>query len=214
MAGRSSLNHFWKAASAAPLIAFPAIKVIREAEAEPEFPWSPESDEIIFTFSGVTPITSAAICAIIVCVPCPTSAPAWWTITFSILPSPRISTLAQEFSWYPNENPTFLKPAAKPRPWTTAESEGKDEDLTLLFFGFWSHPNLFAAASMTSETLTGPGAGVPTPRVNPSLSAFCNRNRTGSIPSFSASLFIWPSAINNACGAPKPRKAAPGILFV
>ena len=32
---------------------------------------------------------------------------------------PWISTFAHEFSWYPKENPTFLKPAAKPRPRTS-----------------------------------------------------------------------------------------------
>ena len=36
-------------------------------------------------------------------------------------------------------------------------------------------------------------------------------NSTGSMPSFSASLFIWLSAMNNACGAPNPRNAAPGL---
>ena len=75
-------------------------------------------------------------------------------------------------------------------------------------------PNLSRAASMTCTTLAGPGTGVPTFSVSPSLSALRQRNSTGSMPSFSASLLICISAMKSACGAPKPRKAAEGMLFV
>ncbi len=88
IAGRSSVFHFSSAASAAPLMALPAMKVMREAETEPEFPMVAVSDVSICTLSALTPTASAAICAMTVCVPCPTSAPAWCTITFSILPVP------------------------------------------------------------------------------------------------------------------------------
>jgi hypothetical protein len=63
-------------------------------------------------------------------------------------------------------------------------------------------------------TVTGLGEGVPTPIGSPSFNPFFSRSSTGSMPSFSASLFIWVSAMNKACGAPKPRNAAPGTLLV
>ena len=99
MAGRSSVFHFSSAASAAPLMALPDMKVRREAEALPGLPIVAESEVTIVTFSNGTPTAPAANCAMTVCVPCPTSAPACQTTTCSISVLPCSSTRAQEFSW-------------------------------------------------------------------------------------------------------------------
>jgi len=51
-AGLSSFFHFCKASSAAPLIEFPAIKVMREADALPESPVSKVSETTRWTLSN------------------------------------------------------------------------------------------------------------------------------------------------------------------
>jgi hypothetical protein len=71
----------------------------REAETEPESPMLAVSEASRVTFSKGTPTASAAICAMTVCVPWPTSAPACSSTTCSIWLSPWISTRAQQFSW-------------------------------------------------------------------------------------------------------------------
>ena len=49
----SSFFHFSKAASAAPFIELPAIKVKRDADAEPEFPCVAESEVLISIINGL-----------------------------------------------------------------------------------------------------------------------------------------------------------------
>ena len=67
-------------------MALPAMKVMRLADTLPLLPVSAVSWTISSTCSIGTPTTSAAICAMTVCVPWPTSAPAWRTTTRSISP--------------------------------------------------------------------------------------------------------------------------------
>ncbi|MBV6467022.1 MAG: hypothetical protein PGMFKBFP_02354 [Anaerolineales bacterium] len=66
MAGRSSASHFSRAALPAPLMALPAMNVMREAETEPELCVNDVSDTRSCTLSTLTPTASAAICAMTV----------------------------------------------------------------------------------------------------------------------------------------------------
>ena len=97
--GRSSADHFASAASAAPWMALPDMKVMREAEALPGLPMASVSEVTMVTFSNGMPSAPAAIWAMTVCAPCPTSAPACQTTACSISVLPYSSMRAQEFSW-------------------------------------------------------------------------------------------------------------------
>ena len=92
------------------------MNVMREADTLPELPTVAVSDATTRTFSTGTPTASAAIWANTVCAPCPTSAPAWYSITSSISAPPRSSMMALAVSGAPKLKPTFLKPAPKPMP--------------------------------------------------------------------------------------------------
>ena len=56
--------------------------------------------------------------------PCPTSAPAWNSSTWSTSSSPWRTSRVSQRSGKPNEKPTFLKPQAKPRPRRSASGRG------------------------------------------------------------------------------------------
>ena len=56
--------------------------------------------------------------------PCPTSAPAWNSSTWSTSSSPCRTSRVSQRSGKPNEKPTFLKPQAKPRPRRSASGCG------------------------------------------------------------------------------------------
>ena len=69
-------------------------------------------------------------------------------------------------------------------------------------------------ASSTSGSVTPAGMTVWVMPMLPSRSTLRRRISTGSIPSASASLFIWLSATNVPWGPPKPRNAPPIAAFV
>ena len=71
-----------------------------------------------------------------------------------------------------------------------------------------------AQASITSRTGALPCSTWPVGSTEPVRSAFRRRSSSGSIPSTAASLSIWASKANVTCGAPNPRIAPQGGLFV
>ena len=196
---------------------------MREAETLPELSLVAVSETSSSTCSNDTPTASAAIWAITVCAPCPTSAPAWCTITLSISAPPWSSTVAQHSSTKPKEKPTFLKAQAKPRPRLRCASCA---GTSLKFSGWswpekrtqppfdWRQPAAWAQLSTTWGIETPLGMGVPTDIRLPSRRMLRMRSSTESISSASASRLIWDSAAKAPCGPPNPRKAPPGMLLV
>ncbi len=132
--------------------------------------------------------------------------------------------IASHCSGAPKEKPTFLKEQAMPRPrrmvvgevgndwkgerWAKTSTVGRPGSRLV------PQPAACAAASITSAMLTPGGMGVCVVSRLPSRKTFLSRSSTGSMPSASASLFIWHSAANAPCGPPKPRNAPPGTLLV
>ena len=193
------------------------MNVSREAEAEPASPADAVSEKVASTRSTGTPTASAAICRKAVWLPCPTSAPAWNSSTWSTSSSPWRTSRASQRSGKPNEKPTFLNPQAKPRPRRSAPGcGGRDAKGEGASAGGRGSVQWAASAqrSTTTGRLTPGGISVPVGPMDPSRSRLRRRSSTGSMPRRSASLFIWVSATNAPCGAPKPRKAPPGTAWV
>ena len=72
----------------------------------------------------------------------------------------------------------------------------------------------FTASRSTLSALVSRPSTWPVAVVSPGRSALISRSFTGSIPRRSATRSIWTSAANCVCGAPKPRNAPFGGVFV
>ena len=78
---------------------------------------------------------------------------------------------------------------------------------------FAFQPVLLATSSRHSANAQVPTAAT-SGIVSPVRIAFTRRRSIGSMPSASAAMFICDSVAKSACGAPSPRIAPAGALFV
>ena len=76
------------------------------------------------------------------------------------------------------------------------------------------YPERFTASFSTWRALVSSLRNWPVAVVSPGRSALISRSRTGSMPNASATRSMCTSMANCVCGAPKPRKAPLGGVFV
>ena len=148
------------------------------------------------------PSVSATICACIVRVPWPIS------VLATRIRAPRPVSASDAF------DASFASPPpVKPEPWKKSESP-----IPRLVCASARRRRLkpvrFTASRSTCSALQSRPRRWPVAVVSPGRSALISRTRTGSSPSSAAMRSMWTSAANCVCGAPKPRNAPFGGVFV
>ena len=156
---------------------------------------------------------SAAICGMMVSVPCP--------ISVELM---RIFTPARPFSPYSKSSAAFdfnrLSPSpVKPDPWPkNARPIPRYVPFCARPFEFnfrFSVKSLRARFfSSTSGVPIGSEITCPVPVVSPRCSAFFNRKASGAMPIAAATSSMCDSNPQMACGAPNPRNAPLGKVLV